>query len=157
MINAVANAYLGDRAVSFDVRAELRSEAKKNILVDDWHTDTWKHRFKAFLYLSDVAEENAPLRYLAGSHTGKNWRVRRFWLDYLRHAVGGSSVNHYVARETASERHNPAFREVVCTGPAGTLILFDTRGIHRGSPLESGHRMVLNQGFVLKDDLSSAH
>lgn len=98
MIRNIANAYVGGSAVSFDLRAELRSEAKKNALVDDWHRDTWKHRFKAFLYLEDVTEDQAPLRYLAGSHTGDHWRARCFWLDYVRHTFDSPAVNRYVAR-----------------------------------------------------------
>jgi hypothetical protein len=33
-----------------------------------WHVDTWAHSLKAFLLLSDVAEENGPFLHVPGSH-----------------------------------------------------------------------------------------
>ncbi len=158
VIASVASALAGGRAVSYDMRAELRSEPGKNSLVDDWHRDTWKFRFKAMLYLTDVTVDNAPLRYLEGSHARRERRFGRFWLDYLGYAFEGEPVHaRYAQREAAAEGRNPALHERVCTGPAGTLILFDTRGLHRGSPLIEPCRIILNHAFVVEDEVPSSH
>ncbi|HUF90528.1 MAG TPA: hypothetical protein VMR66_11190 [Gemmatimonadota bacterium] len=42
---------------------------------------------------------------------------------------------------------------MVCIGPAGTLILFDSRGLHSATTLKKGTRVVLNRSFVLAADL----
>lgn len=157
VIASVASALAGGHAVSYDMRAELRSEAGKNPLVDDWHRDTWKFRFKAMLYLTDVTVDNAPLRYLEGSHAGRDRRFGRFWLDYLTDAFEGEPWHARSARRSAAaDCRNRALRERVCTGPAGTLILFDTRGLHRGSPLIEPSRIVLNHAFAVEDDIPSS-
>ena len=149
LIFSLVNAVAGGRAVSYGARAELRSEPKENALVDHWHIDTWKFRFKVMLYLTDVTAENAPFRYLAGSHTGITWGFRRFWLDYLAHAMHGESLQErFLAHEASRQGRNAAFEDVLCTGPAGTVILFDTRGLHCGSPLVKPSRMILNHTFT---------
>jgi len=154
MIQSIANAFAGGSGVSFDLRAELRSEARENRLVDFWHADTWKFRFKAMLYLTDVTEENAPFRYLAGSHRSEPWPFRRFCLDYVSHAFQGQDFKErYCFREGERQRRDPLFREMICTAPAGTLILFDGRGLHSGTPLRKPPRMILNHTFVRQVDL----
>ncbi|MGF1539843.1 MAG: phytanoyl-CoA dioxygenase family protein [Pleurocapsa sp.] len=154
LVDEVVKVYSGNQAVSFGATAELRSQPRKNNLVDDWHTDTWKFRFKAILYLTDVKPENAPLRYLSGSHSDKYWRWRKFCSDYLRHTFPNASWASYLSfKQFKQELVNPAFKAVRCTGSAGTVILFDTRGIHCGSPLQKSHRLILNHTFVSKNDL----
>jgi hypothetical protein len=154
MILSVAAAYGGGRAVPFNTRAELRSAPLKNELVDDLHADTWKFRFKAMLYLTDVTPETSPFRFLAGSHVGTNWPVRRFAYDYLGQAFHGHpGVERLRLAEAQRRYEDPRFRKMICTGPAGTVILFDTRGLHSATTLQSGSRMILNRTFVLKEEL----
>ena len=152
MILSVASAYGGGRGVPFNTRAELRSGPRKNKLVDDLHADTWMFRFKAMLYLTDVTEDTAPFRYLAGSHRDELWKISRFTYDFLGTAFHGSPwAERFRARQVLQRYEDPRFEKVLCTGTAGTLILFDARGIHSGTTLRSGNRMVLNRSFVLQE------
>lgn len=154
MILSVASAYGGGRAVPFNTRAELRSEPRKNEMVDDLHADTWKFRFKSMLYLTDVTSETSPFRYLAGSHADTHWRLRRFAYDYFAHNFHGQPMADKLRLAEARRRYeDPRFRKMICTAPAGTVILFDTRGLHSGTPLQSGRRMILNRSFVLEEEL----
>lgn len=154
MILSVATAYGGGSVVPFLTRAELRSEPLKNELVDDPHADTWKFRFKAMLYLTDVTEETSPLQFLPGTHRDTGWRFERFRYDYLGHAFEG---NPRIERSRLNQAlriwDDPRYRRMVCTGPAGTLILFDSRGLHSATTLRKGTRVILNRSFVLADDL----
>lgn len=157
LILSVASAYGGGRALPFKTRAELRSEPRKNELVDDLHADTWRFRFKSMLYLTDVTLETSPFRYLAGSHVDTHWRFRRFAYDYLGHTFHGRPALERIRLAEAHRRYeDPRFRKMLCTGPAGTVILFDTRGLHSATTLKSGMRMILNRSFVLEEDLPKA-
>jgi hypothetical protein len=151
MILSVASAYGGGRGVPFNTRAELRSGPRKNELVDDLHADTWMFRFKAMLYLTDVTEDTAPFRYLAGSHRDELWKIKvhvRLPGNGLpRFAVGGA-----VSGPAGSAKiRRPSVRKGALHRYPGTLILFDARGIHSGTTLRSGNRMVLNRSFVLQE------
>lgn len=153
LVNEVVNAYSRGKAVSFGVTAELRSIPAKNDLVDDWHTDTWKFRFKAILYLTDVLPENSPLCYLSGSHNNQHWRWLWFFYNYLRFAFPSSQWAMFLcSRLIQTQINNPAFKFVQCTGKAGTLILFDARGIHRGSPLKQQNRLILNHTYFIPEE-----
>ena len=153
VILSVAAAYGGGRGVPFNTRAELRSEPLKNELVDDLHADTWRFRLKAMLYLTDVTPETSPFRYLAGSHQDTHWPVRRFAYDYLGDVFDGHPTLQRVRLTEARRRYeDPRFRKMLCTGPAGTLILFDARGLHSATTLQKGSRIVLNRTFVLREE-----
>jgi hypothetical protein len=136
--------------------ASLRADPQRNDEVDGWHTDTWLFRFKAMLYLTDVGPENAPLRYLAGSHSGEHWRWTKFFSSYAAQAAPNGATWPYTLRSKAAavQAKNPQFTPVVCSAPAGTVILFDTRGIHRGTTLEAGERIILNHSFWDRNDLT---
>lgn len=150
-IRELVEGYSRGRGTSFSAIAELRAEPRRNELVDDWHTDTWLFRFKAMLYLSEVGPDNAPLRYLAGSHTGQNWRWSKFVSAYAAHSVPGARLSHGLrARAAAAQAHKSTFDPLTCVGPAGTVILFDTRGVHGGTTLREGERLLLNHTFVAR-------
>jgi hypothetical protein len=115
----------------------------------DFHVDHWKLRFKAFLLLSDVTVEQAPMVYLAGSHRtvdgDERFRRRCDWA-YQRHGTAHSVLG---PRRVARLRDRHGFEERVLTGQAGDLVLADTRGIHRGSELQRGTRLQLVTLFVM--------
>jgi len=90
--------------------------------------------FKAFLYLDDVDAGNGPFTYIRGSH-------RAFLTRLKKQLVGNRTGSPY----SFSERHLRRLlnREVQVCGGAGTLVLADVRGIHRGSPQINRSRSVL--------------
>lgn len=152
----VVERYSVGAAVSQGAVASLRADPHRNDEVDGWHTDTWLFRFKAMLYLTDVGPENAPLRYLAGSHTGEHWRWSKFCSSYAQQAAPDGAVWPYTLRSkaAAAQARKADFTPMVCSAPAGTVLLFDTRGIHRGTTLEAGERLILNHSFWDRDDLA---
>lgn len=106
-----------------------------------WHRDAHGFQFKAILYLSDTGIENGPFQYLAGSHT-----IRRAVTDTLAAGLTDPLQTRFtdaeIARLTARGTEQRAF-----PARAGTLLLVNTAGIHRGMPLKSGERYALTNYY----------
>jgi hypothetical protein len=99
-----------------------------------YHVDSFSKESKAFLYLDDVDEGNGPFTYLLGSHRSRLTRIRRQVMGNPEGADTTFDPNEVSRRQD---------RELQVCGPAGTLILADVRGLHRGSPQLDRDRSVL--------------
>jgi hypothetical protein len=116
---------------------------------DGWHRDAHGFQYKSILYLSDVSESNGPFEYLPGSH--KSWRAA------FDTAIGDLPA-------APNSRYEPAAVERLVgrfgiklksfPGSAGTLLLVNTAGIHRGRPLRSGTRYALTNYFYQPSQIS---
>ena len=85
-----------------------------------WHHDTRAKQVKFIFLLTDVAEDGQRMQYLRGSH-------RRFY-TYDRMYGPGSRY------ERDFQRRPPRPEDVVdVVGPAGTVAVFDTNGLHSGN------------------------
>ena len=80
-----------------------------------WHHDAKGKYLKAMWLLTDVPLNGQRMSYISGSH-----RQRRAFTTYQETRL----------TEPEARRAGPVFE---CAGPAGTVILFDTNGIHRGN------------------------
>lgn len=95
-----------------------------------FHFDAdWIEFLKFFIYLTDVDEANGPFSYLEGSHLRK-----RFWSD---------------RRYTDDEVSNFGGLERRIIGEKGMLVVANTRGLHRGTPVVSGRRRILQIEFAV--------
>ena len=155
VIAQVAKAYTCERIVSWQRMFEIRDDKPIIGSADEYHIDeAFYYKFKAFLYLSDVTPETAPYTYLKGSHRDATWREKRM-SRMLNHDIYGPVVadgdrgTGFDARQIdfLSKRYN--YERVACCGKAGTLILTDTNGIHRGTTPISGGRLMLGHYFEL--------
>jgi hypothetical protein len=85
--------------------------------------------------LTDVGPENGPHKFIAGSHrTG---------------GIPGELLKKGYARLT-DEEVAPHYRPadfIEFTAPRGTIIAEDTRGLHKGQHVNSGHRLMLQIQF----------
>lgn len=103
-----------------------------------WHRD-WavRKQTKAILYLTDVEETNGPFQYLNKSHTSKS---------ILKATLKGNlefNQNRFTENEVAFIQKQSKNTVTTFTAKAGTLIFTDTRGIHRGMPIQTGNRYAL--------------
>jgi ectoine hydroxylase-related dioxygenase (phytanoyl-CoA dioxygenase family) len=116
----------------------------------NFHMDDWKHRIKVMIYLHDVDEDNGPFSYLLGSHRFSKWRGLeefKFYRYFDRSQVTGggiaSQVGAYSDQEVDLLKHRYGYEELKVLAPEGTIIIFDSKGLHRGYPLKKGIRKVL--------------
>lgn len=95
---------------------------------EGWHRD--RHdmdQFKAILYLSDVNSVNGPFQILSNSHK----YLYRLWLHY-KHKILLSKTRFHTPEEIQKIE---SLRTKIFCAPRGTLIIANTRSIHRGMPI----------------------
>lgn len=90
---------------------------------------------KFFICLTDVAPENGPHFFIAGSH-----RTGGIPRDLL-------SRGYVRLTDEEVSRHYAATDFVEFTAPRGTIIAEDTRGLHKGQHVHRGHRLMLQIQF----------
>lgn len=103
-----------------------------------WHRDSpISRQFKAIVYLNDVDEAQGPFQYVRKSH-GK---VSSIWACWKRIFKPG----HFRFEEVDVNRYIEASGQSadLIVGDAGSLVLVDTKGIHRGYPIKQGRRYAL--------------
>jgi Phytanoyl-CoA dioxygenase (PhyH) len=86
---------------------------------------------KFFFYLTDVGEDNGPHEFIAGSNVD--------YAEHSRNKLRSSKRLDDARLEGGYARER--FRRF--TGPRGSLIVEDTSGFHKGWPVRSGHRLML--------------
>jgi len=104
-----------------------------------WHRDrNYKKGYKALVYLVDTDESNGCFQYIPKS----------------------SAVTHHLLKTNTPDKYKFTHEEVIAMvgkesdivsvcGTKGTLVLFDTNGIHRGMPLaEGGMRYALTNYYL---------
>src|SRR5579859_1403361 len=108
------------------------------------HMDTFRSQVKIFVFLSDIGPANAPLVYWAGSHRDGLWR-RNFDYAFWQGSEAGEHGHVPVTfvRKLRARGGPEAVEEKQFCGPAGSVVLADTRGIHRASNLRDGYRLEL--------------
>lgn len=98
-------------------------QASDRIASQRWHRDPEdKHVVKVFLYLSNVDEEAGPLEYVSGSPPGSRYGDLWPW---------GREEASYPPPGELEQKIDPGDLRTL-TGTAGTVILCDTSGFHRG-------------------------
>ena len=102
-----------------------------NAAAQMWHFDLDSTRWiKIFIYLTDVSFENGPHQMIAKTH---NILPIWIWRD-------GRFKNGQLSRRLFDNT-----KTVV--GKAGTIVAVDTRALHRGLPLVSGYRDIIQVQF----------
>jgi hypothetical protein len=104
----------------------------------NWHRDhADKHLVKVFVYLSDVDSDAGPFEYLPGS-TGEGPYASLWpWIP---------GEDHYPPLDEFQERIPPSAIRTL-TGPAGTMILCNTSGFHRGGFATASPRILWRYNY----------
>ncbi|CAN5519522.1 hypothetical protein BH18ACT1_BH18ACT1_10520 [soil metagenome] len=135
-LRGVANAYFGmaTQVRDYNVWRNLQTltQPRESQL---WHRDWREDHFvvKAFVYLEDVDEGRGPFTYLPGTHV----RGRRRLLPET--TVEG---HHLRSTDEQIEAVAPRSEWRQVTGPAGTIVLADTTGYHKGGWARTGDRLL---------------
>lgn len=127
------------------------------------HKDASGGDVKVMIYLSDVGPKNGPFSFVLNSHSMNGSRLYD-WIAEANDYAGFSGTDLVSRRRFASL---PGFLRIKCafgndiensipasgrllasewkiTGRPGTVIIFDSKGFHRGGMVEEGERMVIN-------------
>jgi hypothetical protein len=132
----LVNSYMGMRSYLRDVdlwwdRPTPNAAAATQL----WHRDFDDARcIKGFIYFNDVDEQTGPFTYLPGTH---------MFGRYANQQPGGSTKNRFTDEEMVAPL-SPK-EAMVVTGSAGTMILCDTYGFHRGVKPQKDRLMSLFQ------------
>lgn len=119
--------YMGRKIRSWFVMANRTSFKEGNSgSGGGFHRDSpFRNQLKLIWYLTDVNTENGPFEYIPGSHKKVHKQEKAFSLGETRFGeVDTKSV-------------------ITITGEAGTLLVCDTKCVHRGRPIIEGTRYAL--------------
>lgn len=90
---------------------------------------------KFFFYLTDVGPKNGPHVFIEGTHRS-NGLPQAFREDlYVRFT------------DELVEAHFPPEKRIMFTGPRGTILAEDTRGLHKGFQVLEGDRLLFQLQF----------
>lgn len=101
-----------------------------------FHFDMDRIRWlKVFIYLTDVGPENGPHSFVRGSHRtgGIPWSLLQ--RGYKR--LTDRDVHEHYAEDACRE----------FSAPRGSIIVEDTRGLHKGAHVRAGPRLILQLQF----------
>jgi hypothetical protein len=131
-------AYLGQKLPHYFVLAAKLQYRDGNIgSGGGWHRDSpFTPQFKFIAYLSDVDCKNGPFEYIPQTHTSLDKFKSKFKLSKMRYT-----------EEEVKEQWNES---ILVTGEEGSILIVDTRGLHRGSPIQRGERYACTVYFFEK-------
>jgi hypothetical protein len=136
---ALAHAYFGTRRILTHLPYYMAEVMEPAIELESWHVDCLRRTIKIFLALDDIGPNQAPLRYVPGSHRVDETMHRLFY-DISRSGLGSA---YYEASDCACfDRVG-----VPIIAPANHLFVVDNRGIHAGSLVKQGLRISLTMGY----------
>ena len=139
----IVNAYRGaqTKLVDFDLwyTIPVGDEAER-VASQEWHRDPEdQHVIKVFLYFSDVDEDAGPFEYVR--HSAEGFEYGHLW-------PWGESERYPPAEEL--DAAIPAAERIRATGPAGTLVICDTSGFHRGGYARTKPRILSTHTYINK-------
>jgi ectoine hydroxylase-related dioxygenase (phytanoyl-CoA dioxygenase family) len=103
-----------------------------------WHRDSEDKRLvKLFLWMRDVTPETGPFYYIRGSH---------HYGPYGNFYPQTRLESQYPPKGAVDEKFPESERKMY-TGEAGTLLLCDTSGLHKGGAPVSGKRLLFTSLF----------
>lgn len=136
------------------------------------HTDRHYNFVKAFFYLRDVTEADAPYTYVPGSHRTTLARAEYEYdlsLRYVRAEAGRVSNGSRMAPAVQSQLERArqiyadsdvlvakmGLKEVPICGKANTLIISNNKGLHRRGEMRSGRpRVSINLDFKYLESMA---
>jgi len=136
----IAKSYLGCEPI-FDFPAMWWSTSfSKEASADAaqlYHFDMDRIKWlKLFIYLTDVGDDNGPHCYIAKTHKVNSKPQNLLDRGYVR--IPDSELKEIYPESDFKELH----------GDAGTIFVGDTKCWHKGKPLKSGHRLVLELQYT---------
>lgn len=144
---------IGDPLLVSIAEKYLKAEPFVDITTLWWHTDysqladdnaAMMYHFdmdrikwlKVFFYITDVGPDNGPHCFVKKSHKTRGIPFHFLKKGYAR--LGDEEVESYYGKENIVE----------FVAPKGTIILEDTRGLHKGKHVEKGARLIFQLEYT---------
>lgn len=110
-----------------------------------WHRDTINRRqLKFIIYFNDVDEQGGCFQYLRNSQTpAQKWKINKL--------LGLPSGEYRYTEDQVQKLENEGYQVDNLLGTAGTMVVVDTSGIHRGKPIEKGERYAATRYLAEND------
>ncbi|MDA8675800.1 phytanoyl-CoA dioxygenase [Alphaproteobacteria bacterium] len=126
IVISIVSAYIGfnPHMTEAYVRRNFPSDFK--VMNFNWHRDTNHHKYlvKAFIFFTDCDIQRGAHHYIAGSIQDPRFRDKTYFSDDEVHAVWPfGSKDHMISKV-----------------PAGTIIIEDTRGLHKAGIPQKDYR-----------------
>ncbi len=142
LLLAIANCYLNYPTINYTTQTNCYTpnavDPEKGA---EWHRDSeFEKQIKAIMYLSDVGPDNAPYAYIANSHRISNVT------DTAGLFEKKTDFPHLELLKYLEGKRKLTLKTL--TAKAGSVILTDTMGIHRRSPIRAGSRHTLTNYYV---------
>tara|TARA_B100000963_G_scaffold169373_1_gene147300 strand:+ start:39836 stop:40570 length:735 start_codon:yes stop_codon:yes gene_type:complete len=150
MLINIYKKYINSSKISSLIMANRVLPKKNNIgSGGKWHRDDKDGRqLKFILYLTDVKPNNGGFNYLKYTHKPINRIFNSIQM--------GCGINTWNFTQDHVNKLSSKYEFVDVTGKAGDLIIVDTSGIHKGSPIYSGSRIALTQYLWDKNEIPEA-
>lgn len=147
-INDIGENFLNLNTKAFFTLANIVTANKKSIHGSGggWHRDsTMENQFKSMLYVNNVNKENGAFQYISGT----NKKISIF-KSILKNNI--KSNQNRISQKSLEDilLINPQYKLNTLEGKKGTLILFNSFGIHRGSRLNQSSRYALTNYYFTK-------
>ena len=162
----IAKAIVGPECTAVRRWAQIRVGKGHTGSFDEFfHIDSFKHRLKAFLYLTDVDAEGSVVicpgmsqgawhHRLASQLAAVEGDSSAQWESESEsyEAISASRVNHFAGTLTPFDSQVLLeacdVKPVPLSGRAGTLVIFDSRTLHKHEVATSGSRVMLEAVFA---------
>ena len=136
-LKPIINNYYGQpsKVIYVDYWYTLKTNnPNQDVYSQAWHCDPEGDKIvKVFVYFSDVDERSGALQYIKGTqHDGKNFRV----LKRIRRNTS------YYPEQSFVDANFPKDDIIQASAPKGTVIICDTRGLHRGGKCLDNERIL---------------
>lgn len=135
-VRGVAEAYAQMKLRVQDVNVWINKPTGGDAMQSQrWHRDLPEDHdiVKCFVYFSDVTPGAGPLQYAPRTNTRSGRRLKfQTEFDGIGYRIPDAAVDQAFGEEV-----------VTATGPAGTMVFADTRGVHRGGFAVDSERVVL--------------
>jgi len=122
----VIEAYMGFAPVLREAYIRRNFPCQYTVMNHKWHRDTnhQDHLLKAFIFFTDCDLETGAHHFVAGSVKDTKFREQRYFED--------AEVNAAYPVDSG--------KQIISTVPAGTIILEDTRGLHKAGIPQRDYR-----------------
>jgi hypothetical protein len=144
----IADQFLGYESFAFSTLCARLFASTNNLgSGGGWHRDTpyESKQFKSIVYLTDVGLENGPFQYVNGTQNQSSL-FRNIWLHNVKHGQ-----HRFSDEEVQKILEDKYYTLNSYPAKAGTVILVNTFGMHRGMPIEKENRYALTNYFYKKE------